>query len=311
MSDKLFAVTRSFQGGTDFESFDRKKFDEGVVKPIRRLLNTAPSAFGGIAVVTCAEPGSKYAEEVRLIGNERHNPTMNDDDLGNMEFMTPTTQHLRAAFPDEVASGRIVPILCKDWGLNAGSGTAINEGIEVARQRGADKVMVWSPEINLDGFMVHEMLNHMDQHALRLVGYMRNRWYQRLQWTFAQNTCAIWDIDLLNMVGGMNPACNGDGKTMVSTIEFGDVPLAGMEDIELYLRASAMLGEFVRWGAVGQRHPAIWNLALKKPGTREYDDNLKKIARQALVMDEYARRIFPYHEPIEVYDRMMQVASFA
>jgi hypothetical protein len=140
---------------------------------------------------------------------------------------------------------------------------------------------------------------------------MRNRWYQRLQWAFAQNTCAIWDIDLLNMTGGMNPSCNGDGRTTVSTIEFGEVPLAGMEDIEAYFRASAELGEFIRWGAVGQRHPATWSLALKKPGTREYDDNLKKIARQALVMDEYARRIFPDLEPIEVYDRMVASASFA
>lgn len=302
---KLFAVTRSFQGGATFDSFDVSRFEKGVVAPIKKLLTTAPPELVGIAVVTCAEVGSKYAEEVRT---DRSDPTTSYSD--DSDDRTPTVHHLREAFPEEIASGRLVTILCKDWGLNAGSGTAINAGIEVARQQGADNVMVWSPEIDLSGHMVSEMLNHMDGHALRLVGYMRNRWYQRLQWTFAQNTCAIWDIDLLNMVGGMNPACNGDGKTTVSTIEFGEVPLAGMEDIEAYFRASAELGEFVRWGTVGQRHPATWSLALKKPGTREYDDNLKKIARQALVMDEYAKRIFPNLEPIDVYDQMMQVASF-
>jgi hypothetical protein len=151
----------------------------------------------------------------------------------------------------------------------------------------------------------------MEDKALALVGYMRNRWYQRLQWAFAQNTCAIWDIDLLKAIDGMNPACNGDGTTTVSTPEFGDVAVAGMEDIEAYFRATVLFGNFVRWGAVGMRHPAVWNLALKVPGTKEYDDNAKKISRQGLVMDAYAKRIFPHLEPIDAYERMMQVASFA
>jgi len=292
MSTRVFAITRSFQGGTTFNTFDVTKFEKGVVAPIKKLLSTAPPEFAGIAVVSCAEPGSKYAEEVH-------------------DENTPTTLHLRKAFPEEIENGRLVPILSENWGLNAGSGTAINAGLGIAHTHSANKVLVWSPEIDLSGHMVSEMLNHMDEHALQLVGYMRNRWYQRLQWAFAQNTCAIWDINLLNNVGGMNPACNGDGKTTISTIEFGEVPLAGMEDFEMYLRASVASDEFIRWGAVGMRHPAVWDLALKAPGTREYDDNAKKIARQGLVMDAYAKRIFPHMEPIDVYDRMMQVASFA
>lgn len=292
MKTRLFATTRSFQGGATFANFNKKKFEDGIVTPIRKLLSTAPPELVGLAVVTCAEPNSKYAEEV-CDGN------------------TPTTHHLREEFPEEVADGRLTPVLCTDWGLNAGSGTAINAGIEAARHRGADNVLVWSPEIDLTGHMVSSMLAHMDAHALNLVGYMRNRWYQRLQWAFAQNTCAIWDLDTLKIIDDMNPACNGDGKSTVTTAEFGEVALAGMEDIEAYFRASAHLGEFVRWGAVGMRNPAVWNLALKTPGTKEYDDNAKKIARQGLVMDAYAKRVFPHLEPIEVYDQMMSVASLA
>lgn len=306
MKTRLFATTRSFQGGATFATFDHRKFEKGVVAPIKKLLATAPPEFIGIAVVTCGEPGSKFSEEVE---SEELHPSDARRLIPHRD--TPTTKALREAFPEEVSSGVIMPLICENWGLNAGSGTAINAGIEAARHRGADSVLVWSPEIDLTGHMVSEMLCHMDAHALRLVGYMRNRWYQRLQWAFAQNTCAIWDIDLLKLVDDMNPVCNGDGKTSVATAEFGDVPLAGMEDIEAYFRASAYLGEFVRWGAVGMRHPAVWNLALKVPGTKEYDDNAKKIARQGLVMDAYARRIFPHHEPIDVYDKMMRVASFA
>lgn len=290
MHRKLFVVIRSFQGGTDFSSFNREKFQKGVVAPIKKLLATATTDLRGIVVVSCGENGSKYAEEVR-------------------DGETPTTHFLRAAFPEATTSKFITPVICKDWGLNAGSATAINAGLDVAHAYGADRILIWSPEIDLSGHMVTEMVNHMDNHALALVGYMRNRWYQRLQWTFAQNTCAIWDSSLLKSLGGMNPECNGDGKSVVSTLEYGDVPLAGMEDIEAYFRASFALGEFVRWGAVGMRHPATWNLALKVPGTREYDDNMKKIARQGMVMDAYAKRIFPNHLPVDVYDEMMQVAS--
>lgn len=299
MSTRVIAVTRSFQGGATFDSFDVTKFNKGVVGPIQKLLSTAPPELAGIAVVSCAEAGSKYAEEVR--------PGIDETDTER----TPTIHFLHEAFPEEVKSGRIVPVLCKDWGLNAGSANALNAGITVARKHDAGNVLLWSPEIDLSGHMLTEMINHMDQHALKLVGYMRNRWYQRLQWAFAQNTCALWNVDILKMIGDFNPTCNGDGITTISTPEFGEVPLAGMEDLEAYFRASAALGEFVRWGAVGMRHPAVWNLALKVSGTREYDDNAKKIARQGLVMDEYAKRVFPNLEPIDVYDKMMQVASFA
>jgi hypothetical protein len=292
VAQTVFAVTRSFQGKATFDTFDKEKFEKGLCRPIKKLLATAPPEFGGIAVISCGEPGSKYAEEVR-------------------DGITPTMHYLSKAFINEIADGIVVPQLCTNWGLNPGSGTAINEGLAIANENKADKLLVWSPEIDLSGHMLTEMLNHMDQHALSLVGYMRNRWYLRLQWTFAQNTCAVWDINLLNSVGGMNPSCNGDGVTTVATPEYGDVPLAGMEDMEAYFRASAELGEFVRWGAVGMRHPAIWSLALKVPGTQEHDDNLKKIARQGLVMDEYAKHIFPDREPIDVYDQMMQVASLS
>ena len=113
MKTQLFATTRSFQGGATFDSFDVKKFEKGTVAPITKLLATAPPEFTGIAVVSCDEPGSKYAEEMR-------------------EGVTPTVFHLRHAFPDEVKSGRVVPVLCTSWGLNAGSATAINDGITVA-----------------------------------------------------------------------------------------------------------------------------------------------------------------------------------
>ncbi len=280
---RIFVVTRSFQGGATFDSFNRQKFEQGVVAPIRKLLSTAPAELAGFTVVTCGEPGSKFAEEVR-------------------EGTTPTVVGLRKVFPDETDSDRIVPMVCPNWGLNAGSTTAINAGFELAKERGADRVLIWSPELDLDGRMLAEMLAHQDRHALGVVGYLRSRWYTRIQWKLVQNTCALWDVGLLAELGGFNPDCNGDGRTTVETAEFGAVPLAGMEDFEACLRAYRLMKKFPRWGMVGRSHPAFWNLALKKPGTPEFDNNTKKISRQGLVIEAYIRRLFPDRDPQDVLD---------
>ncbi len=166
MTSELSVIVRSFQRGATFRSFNRDKFMAGVCVPLQKLLSTAPPELSGIVLVSCGEVGSPYAEEV-------------------CDGHTPTTLAIHREFPKEVASGMISTVVSNSWGLNAGSATAINEGIAVARQRGVDLLMVWSPEIDLSGHMITEMLGHMDSHSLRLVGYMRSRWYQRLQWTFA------------------------------------------------------------------------------------------------------------------------------
>ena len=139
MSTRVLAVTRSFQGGATFDSFDLVKFKKGVVGPIQKLLSTAPPELMGIAVVSCAEPGSKYAEEVRL---ERNDTPWPHDDMSDER--TPTVHYLHDAFPKEVADGVIIPLLCKEWGLNAGSATALNAGIALARTREAGDVLLWS-----------------------------------------------------------------------------------------------------------------------------------------------------------------------
>lgn len=280
------AVVRSFQSGKSFDTFNAEKCDAGVVAPIRKLLDTAPDQLKHIVVVTCGEKGSKFSEEIK-------------------DETTPTLAHLQNAFSAEVKRGKIILHICKNWGLNPGSGNALNEGLAIATNRGSNHVLNWSPEIDLSGHMLTLMLYHMYQHALELVGYMRNRWYLRLQWSFAQNTCALWRTDTLNGIGGFDPVCNGDGVTTIATPEFGGVPLAGMEDIHAYFKACKVRDEFIRWGNVGVSNPVSWNLALKEPGTEEYQRNAQKIARQGLVMEEYARMIFPEHTPAEVFEAMM------
>ena len=96
---------------------------------------------------------------------------------------------------------------------------------------------------------------------------------------------------------------------MVATEEFGEVALAGMEDYEAILRFHKLCGG-PRLGMICRAHPLPWDLSLKKPGTPEYEDNLKKIARQWEVMKAYTTRHFP-DEPFEgVFMRIMSQMHF-
>ncbi len=287
---KISVVVRSFQEGASFVSFNKEKYEAGVARPLRTLLQTAPLEIDTIIVLSCGDKNSPFAEEI-------------------VDGITPTMYHLRQSFPNETASGKLITVLCTNWGPTRGSATALNLGIDIAREQNADAVLFWSPELALSGDMVTEMCTHMERHELELCGYLREGWQQKLQWALPQNTCALWSIDLLNSIGGMNHECNGDGITTVSTDEYGEVLLAGMEDIDAYFRASLQHREFLRWGCCGKNTPAHWDTSLKVPGTPEYEDHIKKIARQALVMDAYARKYFPHMSPNEVYTEMMKVGT--
>lgn len=106
MSKKLSLVTRLFQAGSDYKTYDITKFETGFVGVARELLRSPDVAH--LIVVTCSE--GKYSEKV-------------------VDGKTPTTEALRRTFPSEIASGRVLIHVCENWGLNAGSATALNDGL--------------------------------------------------------------------------------------------------------------------------------------------------------------------------------------
>lgn len=282
-ANSIVAIVRSFQAGKTFESFDDEKFVRTVVGPMRKLLSACPPQLKSFIIVSAADPDSPAGEKV-------------------IDGRTPTMHAVERYFSEELKFGLIDTIGCTNWGRNFGSATALNDGIELAAQMGADTVLIWSPEIDLTGHRLSLMIDHMERHSLQLCGYARNGWTERLQWMFVQNTIALWRMSLLKVTGGFNPICNGDGKTTVETTEFGAVPLAGMEDYHTYLSACAYFDTILPWGFVGVNDPAKWDLSSKLPGTVEYQKNEEKIARQTAVMHAYARQIYPQlGHPIEVW----------
>ena len=282
--EKVMVVARSFQAGTGEggKVFDAEIFEKRVALPIKRLLRA--NEVGRLIVVVNGEPGNRLAER--------------QDDQG----VTPTMAAIRNYFPEAVRSKRIIVSLCVDWGSNPGSATALNQGLDIARGlENAKWILNWSPEVGMDGGRIGRGLAHAEQHNLSVVGYLRQNWQRRLQWGVAQNTAALWDIEMLLAVEGFAPECNGTGRT-ITTEDYGEVAVAGMEDFHTMLR---MLRRFsgLRWGMVGKEEPFFWDTDFGSNNERLLN-HLKKIARQPHVMQIYAQDIFPELSFNGVMDRL-------
>ncbi|MCK5466045.1 hypothetical protein KAI56_00920 [Candidatus Parcubacteria bacterium] len=271
---KVTVVTRTFQAGTgpDGKEFDTDYFSEKVARPIRNLLAGSEEVVERIIVVVNAEKGNPLAEGIYNNGQ------------------TPSERAFIEAFPEEVRDDKIIIHLCHDWGNNPGSGNALNEGMEIAQRMGAELAMCWSPEIEMNGYQISEALNFMQERNLSEVGFLRENWWEKPQWHVSQNTGKILEIKKIQNIGGFSPACNGTGKT-VTTKEFGEVSLAGMEDFHAMLRTLKSDPDF-RWGMIGTANPLKWDTDFPT-GSERLLNHLKKVARQEAVMKEYAKQIFP------------------
>jgi len=272
VEEKVFVVTRSFQAGTGKggKEFNPKIFEEGVACPIRQLLEA--KNVKTIIVVVNAEKGNRLAE------------------LPDNTGTTPTMCALQDNFHSEIGLGKIIVSLCTNWGPNPGSATALNQGLSIVQSLNhAGWILNWSPEIEMNGSLIDRALVHAERHNLSVVGFLRQNWWERPQWTVVQNTAALWDIETLLAIKGFSAECNGTGRTVV-TKEYGKVALAGMEDFHALLRI--LKERPLRWGMVGRSNPLLWDTNFE-PGSQRLDNHLKKIARQYQVMQAYVQDIWP------------------
>lgn len=282
--EKVNVVARSFQAGTGTSEkpFKMEDFLDRVANPIKNLLRFHESV-GSIIVVTNGEKGNRLAE------------IFSDDGK------TPTVRALEETFPKEVENGTIIPHICMNWGPNPGSGNALNEGMKIATGDGSKWVMCWSPEIEMNGYRITEMLTLAEQRNLMVIGIMRKFYWEKPQWNVVQNTACLWQADIISSINGFAPECNGTGEC-VKTLEYGDVPLAGMEDFHAMLRIMKKYGDDFRWGLIGRTDPLFWRTDFE-PGSERLMNHLKKVARQYLVMEAYINKIFPGEDFREVLER--------
>lgn len=266
--EKAIGVTRSFQAGKNAETFNKNIFAKNE-KAVKNLLLI--EEVEKLIIATCG--GGKFTE------------------IPDINGVLPTVASFQKAFPMEVESGRLILHACVDWGDNRGSATALNDGLAIAKKLGAKWVMNWSQEIECDSHLIYEALTHAERHNLLVIGALRQNWWERPQWTLPQNTISIWDTEILSSIKGFASECNGTGET-VTTKEYGKVSLAGMEDFHAMLRIMKNNPESFRWGMIRRLTPLKWDTDFQEDPKRELA-HLKKIARQPLVMEEYAKKIFP------------------
>lgn len=282
--NRVVIVTRSFQSGSGpgGKEFNAEVFTKKVAAPIRNLLSF-DKAIQAILVMVPREDGNAVSE----IPNDRGN--------------TPTLLAFEGAFAEEISRGRLFPLPCDRWGKNQGSATALTEGAGIAKSLFNPRWIVnWSVEMALDGYRIAKALRFAEERNLAVVGFHRERWWERPQWNVAQNTCAQWSLEALLAHGGFSAECNGTGR-IVHTDEYGDVPLAGMEDFHLMLRMLKDNPEF-RWGMDGVQEPLAWDTDFSDPERAK--KHRIKVARQYAVMQAWAKDIFP-DEPFEkVMDRL-------
>ncbi|MCD4762129.1 hypothetical protein K8R32_04195 [bacterium] len=268
--EKVIVGTRSFQAGKNAETFNKKTFAKNE-KAVKNLLLI--EEVEKLIIVTCG--GGKFAE------------------IPNAEGVLPTVANFQKAFPDEVENKRLILHVRVNWGNNRGSATALNDSLSIAKKMGAKWTMNWSPEIECDSHLIYEALTHAERYNLFVVGALRQNWWERPQWAVPQNTFAIWDTKILSspLVKGFASECNGTGET-VTTKEYGEVSLAGMEDFHAMLKIMKNNPETFRWGMIRRLIPLKWDTNFKEDPKRELA-HLKKIARQPKVMKKYAEKIFP------------------
>lgn len=287
-SQEVGVIVRSFQRGANNESFDKNMFDAAVKSSISNVIS---SRHVHTLVVVTPGDGGKFSEVVT------------DD-------QTPTGAAIKAAFPTDVKSGRIIThVMKKDWGHNPGSTTALNEGLDIVARRGLPYVLCWSPELRATTAHVSRLLTYMKKHDVAVCGLTRQRWWERAQqWGTFQNTGALWSVQRLKAIDGFDVSCDGDGVTTVQT-EYGPAPLAGMEDFHAFLRMLVTFGKEVRWGQICRRDPIEWRRSHIKPGSERFGEFMTKISRQAYVMEAYAKRVFPNDDPHEVIEFFFSLGS--
>jgi hypothetical protein len=282
--EKISVVIRSFQPNADHQSFNLDYFKNNVEIKIRKLLNV--KCIKKFIIISNGDTNSQFSEKL--------------DNNG----LTPTCSAVYASFEREIRNNTIGVHICSNWGLNPGSATALNEGIQIAEKENCKWVLCWSPELVLDENRISNGLELISKMELDSLGFLRELWWEKTQWNMVQNTGAIWKIETLKKVNYFDDICNGTGET-ISIDGMGKVLLAGMEDFHALLKIYSASKHF-KWCMYGLSEPLKWVTDFGGDKEREKRFN-QKVARQFGVMKEYVKRLFPsadfYNVMGEIYKR--------
>ncbi len=268
-------VTRSFQPQKNIVNFDILLFKKRFLQPLQKL-TSKNQYLKEIIVLINGETDNQFAEAA--------------DDNGQF----PTVFYLQQLTNLAINGIAIRPIVCKRWGLNVGSASALNMGLQNVS---TDLVMFWSAEMDISGRQMNQAIDVMYQEKLNLLGFLRDDWFYHPSRCIPQNTAAIWKTKNLKKIDGFSEFCNGNHQTMITLEDGAQALLAGMEDFHALIQLSAIKKNF-SWGMIGSNRPIKWNINQNKR-------NQLKIKRQETVMNKYIKLLKP-KDSIQIYNRVFK-----
>jgi hypothetical protein len=169
---------------------------------------------------------SRLVERIVVVNNRDSQSAFGESADKNGD--TPTGRAIHQKFVDD--GDRVEVIYVDEWGQNAGSGRAVQAGIDYLTENSkAETFMVWSPELAITPELLACGLGYMTTFNHDVIGFVRENWQNRRQWMLPQHTGFIGTREHWAL-GRIPTKADGDEGRTVQT-EIGEITLAGMEDL--------------------------------------------------------------------------------
>ena len=253
-------ITRTFQPIKEIKDYDEKKFLETFVEPLKKLINNTKS-INQIIIVLNGDTNSKYSEKA--------------DENGNLP-----SQIAFNKIKNEINKNIDIKIvICKNWGLNQGSASALNDALNTIKDTDIDDgyFFIWSSGMNITAEQFENSLKIVDEDKIDVMGYLRDGFMNNYAWRVPQNTACFWKKDKL-IEFKFSKECDGKENVNIN-IDGQNILLAGMEDYYTLIKMFYKYPE-LKVAMIGKNNPIYWN----NPNTQ---DNINKVLRQEKVMDKY------------------------
>lgn len=249
-------------GNGGFYQLDQKWIDEKV-KAINKICES--SSVNEIAFIVNADPASDFSEGMDSEGN------------------TPTGKFLKKTFDGPNFS---VHEMTKDWGLNIGSGQAVQFGVDYFREKNSgNHIMIWSPELDIDAKRLDEAVSILEEGKYNLIGFLRQHFTENSMWRIPQHTGMI---GLFSHWGQTRIPKYADGiaGVTISTSSNSKTLVAGMDDFARLIEIYKENPQKLKICMIGKKDPIEWNVDLNDKKQKE------KIERQSRVTEEWCRKTY-------------------
>lgn len=265
-SYNMALITRTFQQKKTINNFNEDFFVDNFGLPLKRIMEG--DNFDKVFIVINTDPQSPYSE-------------IEEDSISPSEFF------IKKYFMEELKLNKIEILKLNEWGDNIGSGQALNLGAKTAYKQNFKYIMNWSSEMKICRFDIIEAIETLIKNNHDVIGFLRAKWWLKYQWSIAQNTANIWNLESLINIGCFDIMCDTFSE-YIDHNDFGKIPLLGMEDFNTMLKMMHK-NKYFSWGMIKNESPIYWDTDFSQDPKREYQNN-RKIYRQEKVINYYIEK---------------------